>query len=130
MNKLEQIKKDLLEARKSKDELIKNLLSTFIGEYENIAKDDKGVAYTSDVLVENISKKFIKSAKLVNTEDSKLEIKYLEQFLPQVASMEAVKDFLKDKDLTLGGRLIGMAKQHFGGKVDPQTVNQAINELK
>ena len=130
MSKLETIRKDLLVARKSKDKdkVLINLLTTLVGEIELSLKGEK--PKDVETTVEELAKKFTKNAKVVNGENEKREITYLSQFLPQVASMEAVKEFLKDKDLTLGGRLIGMAKQHFGGKVDPQTVNIAINELK
>ena len=99
MSKLETIRKDLLVARKSKDKdkVLINLLTTLVGEIELSLKGEnpKDVETT----VEELAKKFTKNAKVVNGEDEKREITYLSQFLPQVASMEAVKEFLKDKDL-------------------------------
>ncbi len=41
------------------------------------------------------------------------EVAILKDYLPQMVSLDEVKDFLKDKDLTLGGRLIGLAKKEF-----------------
>jgi uncharacterized protein YqeY len=127
MNKLEQIKKDFLFARKNKDTLAKSLLSTFIGEVELNLKGEnpKGV----DETVETLAKKFIKNASTINNDVAKEEIKILEHYLPKMASKEEVAEFLKDKDLTLGGRLIGLAKQHFNGNVDPLIVKGVIAEL-
>ncbi|MCP4521028.1 MAG: GatB/YqeY domain-containing protein [Cytophagales bacterium] len=65
----------------------------------------------------------------MNTADSKQEITILEKYLPKQASKDEVTEFLQDKDLTLGGRLIGLAKQHFNGNVDPQIVKEVIAEL-
>ena len=127
MSKLELVRKDLLEARKSKDLVAKNLLSTFVGEIELSLKGD--IKGTEDSVVESIAKKFIKNASTIGNDVANKEISILEGYLPKQASKDEVKEFLQDKDLTLGGRLIGLAKQHFNGNVDPLTVKEAIAEL-
>lgn len=125
MSKIEKIKLDYLAARKSNNTVVKNLLSTFIGEYDNQSKDGKGV--NSDELVHIIAKKMIKSAELVGTETAQEEINILNTYLPQMASREEVLEFLKNQDMSLGGRLIGLAKQHFNGNVDPNLVKELIS---
>jgi len=127
MNKLEQIKKDFLIARKNKDILAKPLLSTLIGEVELQLKSEnpKGI----DETVEALAKKFIKNANQVGTEDAKQEIQILENYLPKMANKDEIIRFLQNKDLSLGGRLIGEAKKHFGGNVDPNDVKEVIVEL-
>ena len=126
MSKIDEIKTEYLQARKSGNKIVKDLLSTFIGEYDNQSVDAEG----GDQLVEAIAKKMTKSAETIGSEASLSEIRILSKYLPNTASLEEVKHFLKDMDLTLGGRLIGMAKKHFNGNVDPKTVNEAINALK
>lgn len=128
MNKLDQIKKDFLFARKNKDTLAKSLLSTFIGEVELSLKGEKPKGV--DETVETLAKKFIKNALVIDNDVSKQEIEILNEYLPKMASKQEVLEFLKDKDLTLGGRLIGLAKQHFNGNVDPQIVKQTIALLE
>jgi len=129
MNKIETIKREYLDSRKSGDSITKNLLSTFIGEYDNQAKDPNGNITTSDELVHSIAKKMIKSAETIGSEVAKQEIQILEKYLPQMASKAEIIEFLRDNDLSLGCRLIGSAKQHFGGNVDPKMVQEAIKEL-
>ena len=126
MSKIEQIRKDLLFTLKNKDYLAKDLLRTFVGEYENQAKNGK----SGDELVHEIAKKMIKSAETIGDDKAKQEIEILEQYLPEMASKEEIIEFLRDKDLSLGGRLIGMAKQHFSGNVDPALVKQTIALLE
>jgi uncharacterized protein YqeY len=128
MSKLEAIRKDLLVARKSDDKIKKNLLSTFVGEVELTLKGSN--PGTEDSIVETLAKKFIKNASTIGNDVSRKEIVILEGYLPQMASKSEVLDFLQDKDLSLGGRLIGEAKKHFGGNVDPQLVKQAIALLE
>ena len=71
-------------------------------------------------------RKFIKSAKAVGTSDANDEIEILEAYLPASATKEEVLEFLRDKDLSLGGRLIGEAKRHFNGNVDVDLVKSTI----
>ena len=127
MSKLMQIRKDFLEARKTNNIVTKNLLSTFIGEVELSLKGEN--PQSEDVIVETLSKKLIKNATIVGSETSKKEIEILENYLPKMASKDEIKEYLIDKDLTLGGRLIGLVKQHFNGNVDTQIVKEAIVEL-
>ena len=120
---LTQLKKDLLFARKNNDTLAKNLLSTLIGQIES---DLKSGGADEDKLTESVIRKFIKSAKTLGTTEANEEIEILEAYLPQSASKEEVLEFLRDKDLSLGGRLIGEAKKHFNGNVDVDLVKQTI----
>ena len=94
MSKIEDVKKDLLDARKSGNSLQKNLLSTFIGEYDNQAKGGAD----GDELVHAIARKMIKSAETIGTDEAKQEIKILQGYLPVLATKQQVLDFLKDKD--------------------------------
>ena len=128
MRKINSIKAEQLIARKEKNILAKNLLSTFIGEYQ-AAESKQDIKETEDDLVHLIAKKMIKSAKVINTNDANIEISILEKYLPSTASIEEVKAFLYGKDLSIGGRLIGLAKKHFNGNVEPSTVNEAIKQL-
>ena len=127
MTKLEQIKSELLVARKSGDKVKKNLLSTFVGEVELTLKGEN--PKSENEIVETLAKAFIKNAEKVGNDVATEEVAILKEYLPQMASLDEVKELLKDKDLTLGGRLIGLAKKEFNGNVDPKIVNQAIKEL-
>jgi len=128
MSKLEQIRKDLLEARKSKNIIAKNLLSTFVGEVELSLKGEH-LNTDPDLVVELLTKKFIKNATSIGNEVAKQEIEILNTYLPKMASKDEVKEFLSYQDLSLGGRLIGLAKQHFNGNVDPNLIKETIAEL-
>jgi len=127
MSKLELVKKDLLEARKSKNVITKNLLSTFVGEIETSLKNEN---IDIDTLVESLAKKFIKNASTIDNDVSRKEIEILNEYLPKMASKQEILEFLRNKDLSLGGRLIGEAKNHFGGNVDPALVKQTIALLE
>jgi len=128
MKKIDVLKNEFLLARKNNNVLKKQLLSTVLGEYNNLSKRDSFDG-NSDLLIENISKKMIKSLNEIGGEDASKEISIMETFLPNMASKSEIKDFLSDKDLTLGGRLIGLAKQHFDGKVDAKLVKTIIDEM-
>lgn len=127
MSKLDKINADFLEARKTNNTVVKNLLSTFKGEYENQSKS--GLS-DGDELVHTIAKKMIKSAEQVGTDVAMQEIEILKGYLPIMVSIEQIKEFLLTQDLTLGGRLIGITKSHFNGNVDPKLIQEAISNLK
>lgn len=125
MEKINKLDLEFLIARKTNDVLAKNLLSTFKGEYENGSKN----GITGDELIHTIAKKMIKSAELIGTDIAKREIEILKRYLPEMATIEQIIDFLRDKDLSSGGKLIGLAKSHFNNNVDPKLIQQVIKEL-
>jgi uncharacterized protein YqeY len=124
--KIDKINADFLEARKNNNTVVKNLLSTFKGEYENQSK----TGLSGDELVHTIAKKMIKSAEQVGTDVAMQEIEILKTYLPIMVSIEEITEFLKTQDLTLCGRLIGITKSHFNGNVDPKLIQEAISNLK
>lgn len=125
MEKINKLDLEFLIARKTNDVLAKNLLSTFKGEYENGSKN----GITGDELIHAIAKKMIKSAELIGTDIAKREIEILKRYLPEMATIEQIIDFLRDKDLSSGGKLIGLTKSHFNNNVDPKLIQQVIKEL-
>lgn len=131
MEKVEKLNADLLLARKNKDILAKNLLSTFKGEYESQIKTG---ADEGDATIESIAKKLTKSAEQVGTDEAKAEIEILKGFLPQMLSESETRDLVLKVMVDNGplvdkrnvGALMGMVMKT-GAKVDPKTVMPILN---
>lgn len=129
MTILENIKKDQITARKNKDEVASNLLTTLIGEADMIGKNN-GNRATTDAEVMALVKKFIKNIDetilILNKDDSKNETKIaalnkeksiLNIYLPTQLSQEQLT--LKMKEIIANQNLTG-----------PKSVGQLMKELK
>lgn len=92
MKRLELLDRMLLDARKTKNDLVKNLLLTMKGEFQNKSNTSKD---SEDELLESIAKSMIKSSETIGTDDSKEEIKILKKFMPNILSEDEVEDIVK-----------------------------------
>ncbi|MEE8398722.1 MAG: GatB/YqeY domain-containing protein [Desulfobacterales bacterium] len=128
----EQIKKDLMSAMKAKDDVTKDTLRVVMGEFGRL--DGKTV---SDDDVINILKKLVKSEKETmeksgDTGDSAY-IRIIEGYLPQMASEEDIKTWIKENvDLSEFKNKMQAMKPimtHFGSAVDGNTVKKILLEM-
>ena len=125
----EKINKDFMEAFKNKEMGKKNFLGLLKGEIQNESsrsgKDD-------DETVLSIVKKMEKSLKQTNTEESLLELSYLEPYLPQLMSEEEVTTIVETL-ISEGndniGSIMKVFNTEYSGKVDNKLVSQVIKGL-
>ena len=89
MNKLELLNSKLIEARKTGNDLAKNLLVTMKGEFHNKSKNSTD---SVNIAIEKIAKSMIKSANQVGTEDAKAEIVILEEFMPKMLTEVEIRE--------------------------------------
>ena len=128
----EQIKQDLIEAMKAKDEEKKSAIRVIMGEFGRHAAKE-----LNDAEVIKIIKKLVKSEKEVlersdgGTTNRFIEV--TEAYLPQLASEEEIKnwiraniDFSEFKNKMQAMRPI---MQHFGSDADGNTVKKILNEM-
>lgn len=132
MEKVIKLNAELLAARKEKNVLVKNLLSTFKGAYE---LETKGSSPEGNETIEAIAKKMIKSAEQVGTEDAKAEIEILKGYMPQMLSEEETRGLvvgiLVENEALVSANNIGalMGKvMKSGAKVDAKIVKSIIVE--
>ena len=143
---IDNIKKDQLLARKSKDQKTSSLLTTLIGEAEKIGKD-KGNRKTTDEEVIAVIKKFIKnlnetlgavlqrsnSSNIINNTTN--EIKKLEEYLPkQLTEQELTKlvsefvSTLTNKSPKQMGMVMKHLKNNHNGCFDGKTASQIVKQ--
>lgn len=146
---LMKIKEDLLAARKSADQVRKNLLSTLYAEITMLGKNkgNRSVEEITDDETIAVIKKFIKGAEeiskicLSNNRSEKAaiaqaELDILKAYLPAQLSEEFlekfVQDFLKNlpqKDKQVKGLIMKELNQHYPGQFDGRKANEIISHL-
>jgi uncharacterized protein YqeY len=149
MTLLMQIKADLLKARKSDDQLKKNLLSTLYSETALLGKKN-GNRPAEDITDDEtigVIKKFIKGAeeayKLAldsnrseKASEAQAELDILKSYLPAQLSDEFLEQFVKDflaKSPQQGKQVIGSImkelNRQYKGQFDGRKANEIINRL-
>lgn len=141
---IDQIRKDYIAARKARNAVVSNLLSTLIGELESKAttwvdpdvKEDKPVVIKviDDALVTATVKKFIKSLdEIIAVNESTLskrEKNILEAYLPQQMSEQELRDVaLLFVNGTIG-EFMGHLKNNYAGSYDGRLASKIYNEVK
>jgi uncharacterized protein YqeY len=149
MTILKKIKDDLLAARKSNDQIKKNLLSTLYAETALLGKNNgnRSVEEITDEEAISVIKKFIKGAEEAlkfceaqkRTEQASIssqELEILKTYLPAQLSDEFLEKFVKgflDKSPQQGKQVIGAImkelKQNYQGQFDGKKVNEIISRL-
>jgi len=135
MNLLEQIKNDILMARKNKDSRLTTFLSTLYAESEKVGKDSGNRLSTDEEVIKTI-KKFVKGCEetlKVSTENSqaKFELQILNEYLPKSASKEELEFFIKEKvqeGIKTFPLLIKATKEKFGTSFDGGLTSGIIKE--
>lgn len=132
MNLKEQISKDYMIAFKERNAVAKNLLSVVKGEIQTIEKNT-GVECLSDVEVVKILNKTAKSLNEVislnGDEESKLQLKIVESFLPTPLTKEDI--VVKVNELVASGitNVGGIMKEFATLHVDRKVVSEVIKEV-
>jgi len=140
----EQLKKDSLLARKEKNTISANLLSTLISEASMIGKNDGNREPTNEEIY-GIIKKFLKSNKesIAALEQSqrdstneKEEKAILESYLPKQLPEEELEkiiqemiDKLPEKSPKLMGKIMGDLKKDYSGLFDGQMASNIAKKL-
>ena len=132
MNLKEQISKDYMIAFKERNTVAKNLLSVVKGEIQTIEKNTS-VDCLSDVEVVKILNKTAKSLNEVislnGDEESKLQLKIIESFLPTPLTKEDI--VIKVNELVASGitNVGGIMKEFATLHVDRKVVSEVIKEV-
>jgi uncharacterized protein YqeY len=132
MNLKEQISKDYMIAFKERNTVAKNLLSVVKGEIQTIEKNTS-VDCLSDVEVVKILNKTAKSLNEVislnGDEESKLQLKIVEAFLPTPLTKEDI--VIKVNELVASGitNVGGIMKEFATLHVDRKVVSEVIKEV-
>jgi len=149
MNILMKIKEDLLEARKSDQQMKKNLISTLYSEIAMLGKNkgNRSVEEITDEETLAVIKKFIKGAEesyqisLANNRQDKAELAkheldILKAYLPAQLSEEFLEQFVRDfleKSSQKGRQAIGMImkelNRNYQGQFDGRKANEIISRL-
>lgn len=118
MELLNQIRKDQLQARKDRNTVKKNLLTTLIGEADLQASKAKGMG-TLDLV-----KKFLKDLRTtiaatdaINA-DALLEVDILEAYLPTQMDEEAIARAISESGATNMGEAMKFLKATLNGQYD------------
>lgn len=132
MTLLSEIKQAQLAARKAKDEIAANLLTTLIGEAEMVGKNN-GNRESTDAEVIAVVKKFIKNTeetvKVLDPSDCRIanlqtELKILAQYLPAQFNEELLTRVLSSIKVEISagpkdmGKMLGLLKSRFAGQYD------------
>lgn len=130
MELLEKIDSDFINAFKSKQIDKKNFLGVIRGEIQT--QKGKGIEPTNENVIK-IIKKIEKSLIEVGTEESKLELTYLEPYLPKMLSEEETKQILMDFVTTESNKNLGTIMKYFNenykGVVDNKLVQQLSKQI-
>lgn len=132
----EKIRNDWIKARKEKDKVLSNFLSTLISDIDNSAKNDNNRDVNDDDVI-NVVNKFIKNINetlLYNeNENSRRELNYLLSVKPEDLSDDFIKEIIKEKldengyNKKTTGIIMKFLKENYNGKFDPKNVDNMIN---
>ena len=120
---IEQIKADLLQSRKDKNELIKCLLQSVCGELDKISKTP-----TDDDCIKTI-KKMIDNSVILNTEDSKKEGEFLKKYLPKQMEKSEIESAINEIILQLNTKDFGKLMKEFQTKYKGLADNKIASEI-
>ena len=143
MNLIDSIRADQLQARKEKNIIKVNLLTTLIGEAVSIGKN-AGNRETTDAEVVALAKKFIKNLQEamevysragVDITNQQAEVQILEQYIPKQMSAEDLRSAILaiKEEITAGpkdmGKVMGLLKQRFDGQYDGKMASALAKEV-
>jgi len=128
MNLKEQINADFLEAFKAKDMEKKNFLGLLKGEIQN--EEGRGTV-TTDETVMGILRKMEKALKQTNTEQSLVELEYMEPYLPKLMSEDKIRTIIleyKSEGFNNVGQIMGRFNREYKNLADMKLVSDIIAE--
>ena len=122
---INQIKSDFKNARLSRDTIAINLLSTLIGDIENLQKNGKEV----DVIA--LVKKYVESVDVVENNAGKTdatirEREILNRYIPVQLTVDDIRKILSDNNINDRGAAQKYMKQNYAGKYNGADVNKAL----
>jgi uncharacterized protein len=127
----EQIKKDLVQAIKGKDDDRKNTLRVILGEFGRLEKKE-----LSDDEAIKVMQKLVKSEKEVLEKTGGIEsvfIRIIEEYLPNLAAESEIRqwvlenvDFAQFKNKM---QAMGLIMKHFGPRAEGNAVKQILQNL-
>ena len=131
MSLIETIKNDSLNARKARNALKSNLLTTLYSEAGIIGKNN-GNRESTDEEVIGVVKKFIKNTEILlglhDSEETKTELTYLKEYLPKQLSNYELKNIISG--LIDSGNNIGQVMKHlkenYSGLYDGKVASQLV----
>ena len=129
MSLKEKINTDFITAFKAKEMEKKDFLGLLKGEIQN--EQGRGTVITDETIM-LILRKMEKSLKQTNTEQSLIELKYLEAYLPKLMSEEQIREIVlvyKASGLNNLGKIMGQFNKEYKGLADNKVVSNIITEL-
>ena len=119
---------EMRKAMKNGDSFKKELMKVIISELDRIGKDP------NEKEIIGVLKKMVKNGEITNTEDSKKEIKIINEFLPKQMSenqiIELINKIKSQNPNINGGRLIGVCMKEAKGLVDGKVMKDLVNKLE
>lgn len=137
---LEKLKKESLQARKEKNEIKSNLLSTVLSQVKLIAIDD-GHREPKDEDVIQVVKKFLKNieenlklgeeGKLSqeNYEQAKIEKEILLEYLPKQLSEQELREIIQNSGAKNIGEVMKFLKEKYPEQYDGKLASKIAKEL-
>jgi uncharacterized protein YqeY len=128
MNLKEQINADFLEAFKAKDMEKKNFLGLLKGEIQN--EEGRGTVTTNETVM-GILRKMEKALKQTNTEQSLVELEYMEPYLPKLMSEDKIRTIIleyKSEGFNNVGQIMGRFNREYKNLADMKLVSDIIAE--
>lgn len=137
---LTEIKKNMFEAKKNRDTLKANLLSTLYSEAAMVGKNNGNRDSTTEEVVA-IVKKFVKNTeetvsflkeKGMDASKELTELDILNQYTPKQLTKDEIHDLLSKAVLDGKnniGLLMGFMKEHYAGKYDGKLVSEIAKSL-
>jgi hypothetical protein len=132
MNLQKQIKSDLTDAIKTKDEDKKDTLRVILGEFGRLHKKE-----LSDDEVVKILKKLIKSEKEMlekkGAESDSTFIRVIENYLPKMATQEEIAKWIEQhvdfSEFKNKMQAMGVIMKHFGATADGNAVKKLLQNM-
>jgi hypothetical protein len=132
MNLQKQIKSDLTDAIKTKDEEKKDTLRVILGEFGRLHKKE-----LSDDEVVKILKKLIKSEKEMlekkGAESDSTFIRVIENYLPKMATQEEIAKWIEQhvdfSEFKNKMQAMGVIMKHFGATADGSAVKKLLQNM-
>jgi uncharacterized protein YqeY len=129
MSLKEKINTDFITAFKAKEMEKKNFLGLLKGEIQN--EQGRGTVITDETVM-LILRKMEKSLKQTNTEESLIELKYLEAYLPKLMSEDQIREIVlayKASGLNNLGQIMGQFNKEHKALADNKLVSSIISEI-
>lgn len=131
-----QVKKEQLEARKTKDKIKATLLTTLLGELQTEMKS-RGVEATDEMVIAKC-KKFLKgNEELIKTcipgddryIEANIEKQILESFLPKQLTEDELRNIIVATGLNDVGQIMKFLKENHAGQYNGKLASQVAKEF-